>query len=78
MRISAIMPRTEIAAIRKTAAVTRSSQADDPDETSDVGTRDAADERPKRRNGQLRATTSASERSSNGVLSALIALQEQR
>jgi hypothetical protein len=77
MRISPILARTEISAVRKTAEVTRSSRTTDPDATADADTRDAADERPRRRDAQLRAPTNAGNRSSNAVLSALIALQER-
>ncbi|WP_158806755.1 hypothetical protein [Beijerinckia sp. L45] len=78
MRISPILARAEISAVRKTAEVTRSSRTTDPDAAADADPRDAADERPRRRDAQLRAPTSAGNRSSNAVLSALIALQERR
>ena len=78
MRVSPILPRTEIAAIRKTAEVTRSSRTTDPEVAAEADLRDAADDRPRRRNAQLQAPSSAGDRSSNAVLSALIALQERR
>lgn len=78
MRISSILSRTEITAVRKMAEVTRSSRTTDPDATPDNGTRDPDEERPRRRSAQLQAPTSASNRSSNAVLSALIDLQERR
>lgn len=75
MRISPILPRTEISAVRKTGAVTRSLSTMEPETGPEVAP-DDPDER--RRNAQLRVPTSAGDRSSNAVLSALISLQERR
>lgn len=77
MRISAILPRTEVPAVRKTTAVSRSLQTTDPEAASDVAQHGPDDERPRRRSAQLGAPTSAGDRSSNAVLSAMIALQER-
>lgn len=79
MRISALLPRTEIMAVRQTTAVARSSKAIDAEVAPDVGQDEGGDDdRPRRRGGQLWAPTSAGDRSSNAVLSALVALQERR
>jgi hypothetical protein len=78
MRISPILPRTQITAIRKTTVVSRSSETIDPEAAGDIGQNEGDGDRPRRRGGQLRAPTGAGNRSSNAVLSALVALQERR
>jgi type VI protein secretion system component VasF len=79
MRISSSGARTEIAAIRKLAEVTRSSQGTESEALAEAELGAASDERPRRRSTQLRTSSSAAgDRSSNAVLSALIGLQERK
>jgi hypothetical protein len=78
MRISPILARTEISAVRKIGGVTRSLSTMEPEAGREVAPDDSDDERRRRRSAQLPVPTSASDRSSNAVLSALIGLQERR